>query len=168
MSRMEVTGDIYNSTTEQKPDTGAAPVMMAPPPEMEKGSEGKPPAGPMANMPKKQGARNLKVALIDSKITGVISASRAVHRAEKITKENCGEIGIFVDTAQEAVNNGVIVSLDDSSRWTVTGTSWLTRLTVAEGAVIEGADGRKVRMTVDGTETVLAPGDYKGTIVITV
>ncbi len=168
LSHMEAAGNIYNSSTEQKPDTGPAPVMMAPPPDMSGGAEGKPPAAPMPDRPKKQGARNLKVALTDSRIRGVISASRSAHRAEKIIKENCAEIGIYVDTAQPAVNNGVIVSLDATSRWTVTGTSYLTRLTLAEGAGIDGADGRPVRMTVDGTETAPVPGDYTGQIVIAV
>ena len=73
-----------------------------------------------------------------------------------------------MDTAQPAVNNGVIVSLDETSRWIVTGTSYLTRLTLAEGAGIDSADGRPVRMTVDGAETAPVPGDYTGQIVITV
>ena len=118
-------------------------------------------------MPGKRGARNLKVELLDSRLTGVISASTAVHRTSKITKENCGEIGIFVDTPAPAVNNGVIVELDGTSVWTVTGVSHLTRLTLAPGAKVLGSEGRPVTATLDGAAITLSPGDYQGRIELT-
>ena len=58
--------------------------------------------------------------------------------------------------------------MDQDSVWTVTGTSCLTGLTLAEGARVCGAEGRAVSATVDGTPVELAAGTYTGNIVITV
>ena len=57
-------------------------------------------------------------------------------------------------------------TLDGASRWFVTGTSYITKLTLAEGAVIAAADGGRVRMTVDSVEVPIAAGVYTGKIVI--
>ena len=173
LRHMQVEGDVYNGTTQQKPDTG--PGMMPPMPEGEGGPEGPVPDGPGPEGPApggpgpvgKSGARNVKVELLDSQLTGVISASTAAHRAKKITKENCGEIGIFVDTPAPAVNNGVIVELDGASAWTVTGISYLTRLTLAPGAKLLAPTGKTVAITLDGKDIDLVPGDYQGRIVVT-
>lgn len=170
MKNMTVSGNIFNSTTEQKADTGK-PMMMGPPPgDMPPAAPGAPAPAPMPNpmMMGKQGARNLKVELIATQITGVISASAAKHRVEKITKENCGELGIFVDRAQPAVNNGVIVSLNEGSSWIVTGDSHLTRLEVAEGAVISAPEGKALSFLVNGVETPLVPGSYQGQLLVQV
>ena len=170
LSHMEVAGDVYNGTTMQKPNTGPSMRMAGPPPEgegMPGGPEG--PGGPGGDGPKpagKSGARNVKVELIDSRITGVISAATAAHRVEKITKENCGELGIYVDTPAPAVNNGVIVDLDGGSAWTVTGTSYLTRLILAPGAKLLGPAGGAAAVTLDGKAIDPVPGDYRGQIVV--
>ena len=44
----------------------------------------------------------------------------------------------------------------------------LTSLTVAEGAALAAPEGQKVTMTVDGKETEIKAGTYKGDIVISV
>ena len=75
---------------------------------------------------------------------------------------------MVTQTAHEPVNNGLIVSFDKDSVWTVAGTSYLTSLTVAEGAVVKAPDGKTLTMTVDGVKTKIAPGTYTGKIVITV
>jgi hypothetical protein len=66
------------------------------------------------------------------------------------------------------VNNGVIVSFDKKSVWTVAGTSYLTSLTVARGAVIKAPAGKTLTMTVNGVKTEIAPGSYTGKIVLKV
>ena len=77
-------------------------------------------------------------------------------------------MGEVINTVQPVVNNGVIVSLDRTSRWTVTGTSYITALELAPGAVIEAAAGKALTVTLDGKEIALAPGRYAGKIVLTV
>lgn len=116
--------------------------------------------------------QNLAVTFEAANVTGVISAGTQAHRDAEpgsvITKEEYNKIGHVVVTPAEAACNGVIVSLDGASTWTVTGTSYLTSLTLADGAKLQGADGKKVTMTVDGVETPTAAGTYTGTVVITV
>lgn len=166
LTGMDVEGDIFNSTTQQKADTGK-PMMMGPPPAAPAG-DGEAPAAPGPMMAGKQGARNLMVELIASSVTGVISASASKHRVEKITKENCGELGIFIDTPQPAVNNGVIVSLDSSSRWIVTGDSHLTKLMIADGAVVAAPEGKSLAVFVDGSPVEHIHGELQGQILLTV
>lgn len=74
----------------------------------------------------------------------------------------------ITQTAAPTVNNGVIVSLDRTSRWTVTGTSYITALELAPGAVIEAPAGKALTVTLNGAPLELAPGRYQGTIVLTV
>jgi hypothetical protein len=63
---------------------------------------------------------------------------------------------------------GMKVSLDKESSWVVDETSYLTGLTISDGAVITAPEGSSVTMTVDGIETGIKPGDYRGKIVLTV
>ncbi|AYO29384.1 hypothetical protein D2962_01100 [Biomaibacter acetigenes] len=102
-------------------------------------------------------------------VAGVISAGTQSHvnvkPGEVITKENCKEISNIKVVPSEAVSNGVIVSLDSDSTWTVTGTSYLTSLTIAEGAKITG---KNLKMYVNGVETEIAPGTYTGNIKLAV
>lgn len=63
----------------------------------------------------------------------------------------------------------MIVQLNSGSAWTVTGTSYLTKLTVASDAAVKAPRGKSVTMTVDGTATeIAAGGSYSGAIVLTV
>ena len=101
-------------------------------------------------------------------VTGVITASSSRHAKSSIGVEDYKLLGEVTNTPGPAVNNGVIVLLDGKSSWTVTGTSYLTSLTIAEGAALVGPEGRKVTMSVDGVETVIAAGTYKGDIVLSV
>jgi hypothetical protein len=50
----------------------------------------------------------------------------------------------------------------------VTETAKLTAPTVAEGAVIKAPERKSMTMKVDGVETGIRPGIYKGNIILTV
>jgi hypothetical protein len=113
--------------------------------------------------------KNMVLTFEDSTVEGVISATKAEHRVSTIDSSNFYELGQVTNTVRAAVNNGVIVQLNSGSTWTVTGTSHLTRLTVATDAALRAANGKAVTMTVDGTQRAIeAGGDYSGAIVLTV
>jgi len=59
-------------------------------------------------------------------------------------------------------------NLDAGSKWVVDKTVGLTGLTIGKGAVITAPEGYDVSMTVDGVETPVAAGAYKGKVVIEV
>jgi len=112
--------------------------------------------------------KNMVLTFDNANITGVITASQSKHAKSSIGAEDYKLLGEVTNTSGPAVNNGVIVTLDNGSTWTVTGASYLTSLTIAEGATISAPEGRKVTMTVDGKETAVKAGAYKGDIVINV
>ena len=113
--------------------------------------------------------KNMVLTFENSTVQGVISATRARHRVSTIDASNFYELGEVTNTVQTAVNNGVIVQLAGGSTWTVTGTSYLTKLVVTTDAAVKAPRGRSVTMTVDGTATVIeAGGSYSGAIVVTV
>jgi len=58
--------------------------------------------------------------------------------------------------------------LDAGSTWEVAQTTRLGTLTIAEGAAIKAPEGYSVTMTVDGVETGIEVGSYKGDITLTV
>ncbi|MFF5184528.1 hypothetical protein ACFY30_12175 [Streptomyces sp. NPDC000345] len=93
----------------------------------------------------------------------------AKHRVPSIDASTFHELGIVTNTAQPAVNNGVVVTLDSGSIWTVTGTSYLTSLTLADDAAVKAPRGGTVTLTVDGTVTALTPGSTcTGALTLTV
>ena len=51
--------------------------------------------------------------------------------------------------------------------WEVTETTALAALTIAEGASVTAPPGRSLSLTVDGVETPVRPGSYRGRIVLT-
>jgi hypothetical protein len=112
-------------------------------------------------------ALNLVLHFAASRVTGVISATLAEHFVEVIDSSNWRELGHVTNTARPAINNGVIVTLTVGSNWTVTGTSYLTALTLDATSTVTGSRGGKVTMTVDGTPTAITPGgSYTGAIVL--
>lgn len=112
--------------------------------------------------------RNLKVTLDGSTLTGQVSASTVKH-VGKVTEANYQELGHVTNTASAAINNGVLVELKNSSKWTVTETSYLTGLTVGTGCSVSAPAGKTLTMTVDGVATPIAAGQtYTGAIVLTV
>ena len=98
----------------------------------------------------------------EQEVNGIISASRAMHRVEKVFKDNCEELGEVINTAQPVVNNGVIVTLKNGSVWNVAGTSYLSSLTIEEGSSLVGT------LTVNGKDVEAAPGVYTGAITVTI
>ena len=127
-----------------------------------------PPEPPMPDPDENQGPKNLVLKLTGASITGVVSSATQRYRdgLTVISAENPQELNNVIQTPAPTVNNGVLLELDGASRWNVTGTSYITKLTLAEGAVVAAADGSALRMIVDGAETPLAAGEYVGKIVI--
>lgn len=163
---MTVNGDFYNGSTGKKGDTGPK-MELPPPPDMEgpgpegPGGPGGPGGGPGSRGNGYDGVRNMALTFENTVITGIISASKALHRVEKVFKDNCEELGEVLNTAQPVVNNGVIVTLKQGSVWNVAGTSYLSALTIEEGASLVGT------LTVDGKDVDAVPGTYTGAITVT-
>jgi hypothetical protein len=167
-SNMTVKGDMFNSTTNLlancRPDPFADP---------NKAHDGPPPMdfGQIRGMGTDlQGPKNVDISFKNAKVEGLITAASASYRKglTRIEKENCEDLGDITCTAAAPVNNGVIVSLDRYSEWTVTGKCYLTKLAIARGAVIKGVKGKTVKMTVDGEKTPIEAGTYTGKIILTV
>ena len=100
------------------------------------------------------GSKNLGLTLSNASITGVISASDALHYYNgkyypKIGKDDFRAFSSVINTPSPAVNNGVIVTLTNGSKWTVTGKSYLTKLVIEEGASVVAPTGRTLTMKVD-------------------
>lgn len=113
--------------------------------------------------------KNLGLTLVDTTITGIIS-SATQHYREGLTlidESNRREMSNITQKAAPTVNNGVIVSLDHTSRWTVTGTSYITALELAPGAVVDAPEGKTLKVTLDGKAIDLAPGRFAGKLVLT-
>jgi hypothetical protein len=165
VSNMEVKGDFYNSTTNLKANC-IEKVPMSPLAGMSADSV---PEG-IADTEARQGVKNLDLKFANSRVNGVISAATAVYKEGVVIIDavNNKELNAVTQTAHEPVNNGVIVSLDKNSVWTVTGTSYLTSLTVAKGAVIKAPEGKTLTMTVGGVKTKIAAGAYTGKITLKV
>ena len=162
---MEVTGSLYNATSDLKFEF----IPLKPLP----GEPGGPPLEPLPDgtMPKiskmmGNGPMNLSVSLENTVLTGGITSAKAVHRVPKIDKTNCEELGEVINTPRPAVNNGVIVSVDEKSVWYVTQTSYLNHLTLAPGGSILRPDGSAAEMKVDGIKMQIQPGTYSGAIII--
>ncbi|MHB9863731.1 hypothetical protein [Streptomyces sp. YIM S03343] len=116
-----------------------------------------------------RGGKNMAVTFTDSRVEGVISASAAKHAISTISSAEYRQLGEITNTAQAVVNNGVIVDLAAGSRWVVTGTSYLSKLVLADDASVTGPRGRTVTLTVDGTATDITPGTtYTGALKLTV
>ncbi|MER5427781.1 hypothetical protein [Streptomyces sp. NPDC002588] len=113
--------------------------------------------------------QNLTVSLTGSTLEGVISASTAKHGVSTITSAEYREISEVTNTPSAVVNNGVLVTLGAGSVWTVTGTSYLSALTLAADATVTAPSGKTVTLTVDGTATELRAGSaYTGALTLTV
>ena len=105
----------------------------------------------------------------DSRVEGVISATASRHAVSTITSAEWEQLSHVTNTPQPAINNGVIVKLGAGSVWTVTGTSYLTKLVVDADAVVQAPSGQSLTLTVDGTATALDPGaTYSGALTLTV
>ncbi|MFH0180254.1 hypothetical protein ACIA6D_17905 [Streptomyces cacaoi] len=113
--------------------------------------------------------QNLNLTFTRSTVTGTLSAGTAEHAVSTITSATYREISEVTNTPSAVVNNGVLVTLGSGSTWTVTGTSYLSALTLASDAAVTAPSGRTVTLTVDGTATELrAGGSYTGALTLTV
>lgn len=114
-----------------------------------------------------RGDLNLVLNFDASQVLGAITATLATHHVDTIDSSNWWELGAVSNAPQPAINNGVIVSLAGGSTWTVTGTSYLTALSLDAASRVAAPPGRKLTMTVDGTSTAIAPGgSYTGAILL--
>ena len=144
-SDIELNGDFYNGLQGGPATSGGGPG-----------------GGPAVGL-------NLVLNFASSQVTGVITATLAEHYVDTIDSSNWWELGHVTNTAQAAINNGVIVALTDGSAWTVTGTSYLTALSLDATSRVTGRRGRTVTMTVNGTPTAITAGaSYTGAIVVSV
>ncbi|MFE2062472.1 hypothetical protein ACFXDH_08695 [Streptomyces sp. NPDC059467] len=113
--------------------------------------------------------RNMVLSFDAATVEGVLSASESRHALSTITSAEYAQLGHVTNTVQPVVNNGVVVTLDGGSQWTVTGTSYLSRLTLSADSAVAAPAGSTVSMTVDGEPTAIEPGgDYSGAITVTV
>ncbi|WP_252131608.1 hypothetical protein [Clostridium caldaquaticum] len=141
-SNIELKGDLYNSTRG----------------DLVKDMSGK----------ESRKCKNLSINFDNAKITGTISASTAKHEISSIGAEDYKKLGEVTNTANAAVNNGVVVSLTNGSTWIVNGNSYLTGLTIADSSKITAPEGYKVTMTVNGVEKNITAGTYTGNILLKV
>ncbi|MGI5936683.1 MAG: right-handed parallel beta-helix repeat-containing protein [Oscillospiraceae bacterium] len=177
LSNMSVEGNIFNSTSNIRAyrkseragmgrfhDTVIGPVGYSGP-----SGDGENPGFSGHDPEVLRGPKNLGVNLKNASVTGVISAASQSYRegVTEITPDNWQELTNVTQKAAEPVNNGVVVTLDGSSKWIVAGTSYITGLHIEEGASLAAAEGKTLSMTVDGIETPIAPGKYTGKIVLT-
>lgn len=105
-------------------------------------------------------AQNMQLTLDNTSVTGVISASFALHEKADLYPEDWQCIGVVENTACPAINNGVLLTMANGAVWNVTDVSYITSLTIDETSVINGT------VTVDGAAIDLAPGTYTGEIVV--
>jgi hypothetical protein len=108
----------------------------------------------------------MSVSLEESTITGAISTATSYPSSgQEPTRETFRTIGDVKNTLGPFVDKyGLKVSLNKHSRWVVTQTSYLTGLTLANGAAISAAEGSKVTMLVNGATTPIKAGNYTGKI----
>ena len=188
-SDCELNGNFYNSTTNLYPMLvdphgmeGYVPMErppMGPPPADEDDDEDNERAMPDlddfavragGHGDDLMGAKNLEINFRNVKLNGILSAATQQYGpgVRFIDRRNRDEINNITQTAAPVVNNGVIASFDEKCVWTVAATSYLSKLTLAEGAQIVAPKTKKVTMYVDGVETPIAAGTYVGKITIEV
>jgi hypothetical protein len=117
-----------------------------------------------------KGKGDMIVSLEKVTLTGAISLGTASPASgQDPTKETFREIGDVKNTLGPATDKaGLKLTLDADSKWVVTKTSYLTSLTLANGAKIEAAEGSKVTMLVNGAPTAIKAGSYSGKIEVRV
>lgn len=120
---------------------------------------------------------DVDVTFEQATITGAITTSIAEHakgpNGEVIEQRDDSSlykiIGEVKDTYSDTNDRyGMKASFDKNSKWVVDKTSYLTGLTIAEGAMVTAPDGCSLAMTVDGAPKAIKSGEYKGNIVLKV
>ena len=122
-----------------------------------------------------QPADKLEVTLgKGASLKGGISATSIIHIDEKgsqnthFTSKEYYYLGHVADKMFYNGGNEISVTLKDGAIWTVTGTGTITGLTIDKGSKVIAKKGARVTMTVDGVNTPITAGTYKGKIVLTV
>jgi len=83
--------------------------------------------------------------------------------------DSAGETSNFNGNYYKAnANWGISTSFDKDSTWIVTHDSYLGNLTIEDGATVKAPVGGSLIMTVNGQETKIEAGTYKGQIIIKV
>jgi hypothetical protein len=115
-------------------------------------------------------AADMSVTLQNATLTGGISTAMVVPASGTApTRETFRSVGEVTNTFGPGSSNHVLnVYLDWNSTWTVDKTSYLNGLVLADGATVSAAEGRTLRMTVNGSAVPVAPGSYAGSIVLEV
>jgi hypothetical protein len=117
----------------------------------------------------------MNVSLENSTVTGAITTATYEHavgkNGEKLVMQDSSALYYLIGEVNETpapttTAHGATVKLDGKSKWFVSKTSYLTGLTVAEGATVAAPQGGKLTMTVDGVEAPISAGSYKGKIVL--
>lgn len=111
---------------------------------------------------------DLAVSLANVSLTGAITTANTSFQfaadglaASDVTAEQYYYIGQVVNEyAATGEDYGLTVSIDGSSSWIVSATSYLTGLTIADGASIAAADGATLTMLVGGVATPIAAGTF--------
>lgn len=113
----------------------------------------------------------------NAQLTGVISTAIPEHavgpNGEKLVWQESKELVYLIGEQSQTpaasdYDGGANASFDAESSWTVDKTSYLSGLTLAEGATVSAPEGYVVTMTVDGQATPIAAGGYQGNIVLQV
>jgi hypothetical protein len=171
VSNMEANGNFYNSTTALRANcveaAGTTSAISTLPAAMSAGATSE--SGSKTESDQ-QNVKNLELKFVNAKVNGIISAATAAYKKGVVIIDgsNYQELSAVTQTAHEPLNNGVILSFDKNSVWTVAGTSYLTLLTVDKGAVIKAPTGKTLTMTVNGVKKSIEAGTYKGKIILTV
>ena len=111
----------------------------------------------------------VNVKLANVAMTGAISTATqeflGVYPRSIDARDDIGMVSTTLAAVTAAY--GVTVAVDAQSKWVVTKTSYLNKLTFATGT-IQPAAGSRLSMTVNGKPTLMKGGSYTGAIVLTV
>ena len=111
----------------------------------------------------------LEVSLNTSTLTGAITTANTTFKYEAdglaagdVTSDQYGLIGQVVNEFAATTDDaGLSLTIDGTSTWVVDETSYLSSLTLAEGATVTSPDGTTLTMLVDGVETAITEGSYE-------
>ena len=116
-------------------------------------------------------AQNLSLYLDRTDYAGAVTTGIQYHKnvkpGEKIYPDQAQEVGNVGITPAGDFCNGIIVTLENGSTWTVTGQSHVTGIVIGEGCQVKAPVGKTLAVTVDGRPAELKPGRYAGDIAIT-
>jgi len=112
----------------------------------------------------------LHVSLEKAQLVGAISTgTQAPVSGEAPIQLTYWQIGNVVNTLGATKDaNGAAVKVGPGSVWTVTKTSYITKLEIAGGSKVRAPQGYRLALTVNGKATPVTAGHYSGKIVLKV